>query len=46
MILQVEINNNKSKVINSIPDVVISKIVDNILNNTKYTAKDFTISTN
>ena len=44
--LQIEKTNNKSEVINSIPDVIISKTVDNILNNTKYTTKDFSISTN
>ena len=44
--LQIEKTNNKSEVINSIPDVIISKTVDNILNNTKYTTKDFSTSTN
>ena len=44
--LQVGKTNNKSEVINSIPDVIVSKTVDNILNNTKYTTKDFTTSTN
>ncbi len=44
--LQMEKTNNKSEVINSIPDVIISKTVDNILNNTKYTTKDFSSSTN
>ena len=38
--------NNKSEIINSIPDVLISKTVDNILNNTKYTDNTFSTSTN
>lgn len=45
-VLRLEINDSKSEVINSIPDVVISKTVDNILNNTKYTTKDFNTTTN
>lgn len=43
---EVVVTNNKDSVINSIPDVIVSKTVDNILNNTKYTAKDFNTSTN
>ena len=46
MALKVEKTNNKSEVIKSIPDVVISKTVDNILNNTKYTNNDFSTTTN
>ena len=38
--------NNKNEVINSIPDVIVSKTVDNILNNTKYTDNTFSTSTN
>ena len=44
--LDVENTNSKNQAVNSIPDAVISKTVDNILNNTKYTTKDFTTSTN
>ena len=43
--LNVEKTNSKSEVINNIPDVVISKTVDKILNDTKYTS-DFTTTTN
>ncbi|MCP1226567.1 hypothetical protein [Sebaldella sp. S0638] len=43
---EVVVTNNKDSVINSIPDVIVSKTVDNILNNTKYTTKDFNTSTN
>ena len=42
---KISFTNNKSEAINSIPDLVISKTVDNILNNTKYT-NDFATSTN
>ena len=38
--------NNKDSVINSIPDIIVSKTVDNILNNTKYTDNTFSTSTN
>ena len=38
--------NNKNEVINSIPDIIVSKTVDNILNNTKYTDNTFSTSTN
>ena len=44
--LQIEKTDNKSEVINSIPDVVISKTADNILNNAKYTNSDFSTTTN
>ena len=44
--LDVENTNSKNQAVNSIPDAVISKTVDNILNNTKYTTKDFSSSTN
>ena len=43
---EVAVTNNKDSVINSIPDVIVSKTVDNILNNTKYTTKDFNTTTN
>ena len=46
VVKEVGITNNKDSVINSIPDVIVSKTVDNILNNTKYTTKDFSTSTN
>ena len=42
---KISFTNNKNEAINSIPDLVISKTVDNILNNTKYT-NDFATSTN
>ena len=42
---KISFTNNKSEAINSIPDLVISKTVDDILNNTKYT-NDFATSTN
>ena len=42
---KISITNNKNEAINSIPDLVISKTVDDILNNTKYT-NDFATSTN
>ena len=42
---KISITNNKNEAINSIPDVIVSKTVDNILNNTKYT-NDFASSTN
>ncbi len=38
--------NNKNEIINSIPDIIVSKTVDNILNNTKYTDNTFSTSTN
>ncbi len=44
--LNVENTNNKNEAINSIPDVIVSKTVDNILNNTKYTNNDFVTTTN
>ena len=43
---EVVVTNNKDSVINSIPDVIVSKTVDNILNNTKYTTEDFRTVTN
>ena len=43
---EVVVTNNKDSVINSIPDVIVSKTVDNILNNTKYTTEDFRTTTN
>ena len=43
---EVVVTNNKDSVINSIPDVIVSKTVDNILNNTKYTNNDFSTTTN
>ena len=43
---EVVVTNNKDSVINSIPDVIVSKTVDNILNSTKYATKDFNTSTN
>lgn len=42
---KISFTNNKNEAINSIPDVIVSKTVDNILNNTKYT-NDFATSTN
>lgn len=42
---KISITNDKREAINSIPDVIVSKTVDNILNNTKYT-NDFATSTN
>ncbi len=42
---KISFTNNKNEAINSIPDLVISKTVDDILNNTKYT-NDFATSTN
>ena len=44
--LEVENTDSKSQAINSIPDVIVSKTVDNILNNTKYTNNDFSTTTN
>lgn len=41
-----ENTNSKNQAVNSIPDAVISKTVDNILNNTKYTNNDFSTTTN
>ena len=38
--------NNKNEIINSIPDIIVSKTVDSILNNTKYTDNTFSTSTN
>ena len=43
---KIGITNNKNEVINSIPDVIVSKAVDSILNNTKYTDNTFSTSTN
>ena len=43
---KVGVTNNKNEVINSIPDIIVSKTVDNILNNTKYTDSTFSTSTN
>ncbi len=43
---KIGITNNKNEVINSIPDVIVSKTVDSILNNTKYTDNTFSTSTN
>ena len=43
---EVMVTNNKDSVINSIPDIIVSKTVDNILNNTKYTDNTFSTSTN
>ena len=43
---KIGITNNKNEVINSIPDVIVSKTVDSILNNTKYTDNTFSASTN
>ena len=43
---EVMITNNKDSVINSIPDIIVSKTVDNILNNTKYTDNTFSTGTN
>ena len=42
---KISFTNNKNEAINSIPDVIVSKTVDNILNNTNYT-NDFATSTN
>ena len=42
---KISITNNKNEAINSIPDLIVSKTVDDILNNTKYT-NDFATSTN
>ena len=42
---KISITNNKNEAINSIPDMIVSKTVDDILNNTKYT-NDFATSTN
>ena len=44
--LNVENTNNKNEALKSIPDVIVSKTVDNILNNTKYTNNDFNATTN
>ena len=44
--LDVENTNSKSGAVNSVPDAIISKTVDNILNNTKYTNSDFSTTTN
>lgn len=44
--LNVSTTNKKSEAINSIPDIIVSKTVDSILNNTKYTSSDFSTSTN
>ena len=42
---KINFTNNKNEAINSIPDLIVSKTVDDILNNTKYT-NDFATSTN
>ena len=42
---KISFTNNKNEAINSIPDMIVSKTVDDILNNTKYT-NDFATSTN
>ena len=42
---KISFTNNKREAINSIPDIIVSKTVDDILNNTKYT-NDFATSTN
>ena len=42
---KISITNDKREAINSIPDMIVSKTVDDILNNTKYT-NDFATSTN
>ena len=44
--LNVENTGNKNEAVKSIPDVIVSKTVDSILNNTKYTSSDFSTSTN
>ena len=43
---KIGLTDNKNEVINSIPDIIVSKTVDNILNNTKYTNNDFITTTN
>ena len=42
---KISFTNDKREAINSIPDMIVSKTVDDILNNTKYT-NDFATSTN
>ena len=42
---KISFTDNKNEAINSIPDMIVSKTVDDILNNTKYT-NDFATSTN
>ena len=42
---KISFTNNKNEAINSIPDMIVSKTVDDILKNTKYT-NDFATSTN
>ena len=42
---KISFTNDKREAINSIPDMIVSKTVDEILNNTKYT-NDFATSTN
>jgi hypothetical protein len=43
---KISITDNKKEAINSIPNIIVSKTVDNILNNTKYTDNTFNTSTN
>jgi hypothetical protein len=44
--LNIENTDNKNEAIKSIPDVIVSKTVDNILNNTKFQNSDFSTTTN
>ena len=44
-VLEIQNTGNKNVIINSVPDLVVSKTVDNILNNTKYSS-DFATMTN
>ena len=43
--LKISLQDNKKEAINSIPDMIVSKTVDEILNSTKYT-NDFSTTTN
>ena len=43
---KISFTNNKNEAINSIPDLIVSKTVDEILNNTKYQNNDFSTTTN
>ena len=43
---KVTVTNKIEDVINSVPEVVISKTVDKVLNNTRYTISDFNTMTN
>jgi hypothetical protein len=43
---KISITNDKREAINSIPDLIVSKTVDEILNNTKYQNNDFSTTTN